>query len=108
MLTQLQGMNEAQRKHAAIKIRGDIKKLRAEADQLREQLSEHYRQVSLELSEAAKAERDKNRSEADERYAAEIQKMLQDPSLVRGKGKSKSSKKESEWRLWSIRKNQKK
>ena len=108
MLTQLQSMNEAQRKHAAIKIRGDIKKLRAEADQLREQLSEHYRQVSLELSEAAKAERDKNRSEADERYAAEIQKMLQDPSLVGGKGKGKSSKKESEWRLWSIRKNQKK
>lgn len=89
---QLQGMNEAQRKHAKIKIRAKIEDLQAEADDLRQQLSEHYKQVSEELAEYSKTELEKNRADADSKYAEEIQKMLQDPSLVGGKGKSSSKK----------------
>ncbi|MBO7451820.1 MAG: phage portal protein [Clostridiales bacterium] len=101
--SQLETMNPAQRKHAKIKIRAQIDKLKDEANELREALSEHYKQVNQELSESVKSGVEKNNYDANETYAAEIKKMLSDPSLV--KPKKANQKKESSWKLYVERKN---
>jgi len=90
---QLQSMNPAQRKHAKIKMRAQIDQLKKEANELREALSEHYKQVNEELSESLKTNLDKNAYDANEAYAAEIKSMLKDPSLVKPK-QEKEKKKE--------------
>ena len=89
--SQLNSMNEAQRKHARIKMRKQIESLKAEADKLRETLNEHYKGVSEELSEKSKSDLETNRSQAADTYELELQNMLKDPSLSTAK-KVKESK----------------
>lgn len=91
--SQLELMNPAQRKHAKIKIGVQVDNLKKEADKLRESLSEHYKQVNAELSEALKAGIERGNYEANDTYAKELERMLNDPSLV--KPKKTKSKKES-------------
>ena len=91
--SQLENMNPAQRKHAKIKIGVQVENLRKEADELRQALSEHYKQVNDELSQSLKTGLEINSNEAMDKYAAEIERMLNDPSLV--KPKKEKSKKES-------------
>ena len=102
--SQLESMNPAQRKHAKIKIRAQVDKLKKEANDLRESLSEHYKQVNKELSESLKSGIEKNNSDAEDTYAAEIKKMLSDSSLVKPK-KQEKSKEGSSWKLYVERKN---
>ena len=83
--SQLESMNPAQRKHAKIKIGAQIEQLKKEANELRQSLSEHYKQVNAELSESLKAEVEKGSNEALDKYAAELARMLKDPSLVKPK-----------------------
>lgn len=94
---QLEGMNDAQKKHAKIKIRAEIEKLRSEADEIREALNEYYSKISEEISATKKSELEKNRVDADNTYADEIQRMLKDPSMTQKK--KKKSEKEGSWKL---------
>ena len=100
-------MNPAQRKHAKIKIRGQIEKMKQEVNEIREALSEHYKQVNKELSETLKTNLEKNTYDANEAYAAEIQKMLNDSSLVAPK-KTKGTKQGSSYKLYVTRKSKEK
>lgn len=100
---QLQNMNDAQKKHAKIKIRAEVDRLKAEADRMREALSEYYSQINFEISEATKQGIDKNAIDADNEYASEIAKMLKDPSLVQTTSKKKKSKDEGKHHLAVVR-----
>ena len=105
--SQMDGMNEAQKKHMKIKIRHEISTLKKEADSLREYLSEHYTQVISDISAATKNEVDKNKVNADAEYANELQRMLNDPALKqvkKGSSKKKSSKELSPWAAFRERK----
>lgn len=100
---ELYNMNDAQKKHAKIKMRAAIDKLRAEADKMRQELSEYYSKLNFDVSEKTKEGIDKSRVEADNEYASEIAKMLKDPSLTQSSKKKKSSSKDGSWKLAVIR-----
>lgn len=100
---QLQNMNDAQKRHAKIKIRAEVEKLKEEADKMREELSNYYSELSSEISAKAKEGIEKNSVDADNEYASEIAKMLKDPSLVQS-SKKKSGKEGASWKLAVTRK----
>lgn len=95
---QLHNMNDAQKRHAKIKIRAEVEKLREEADKMRQELSEYYSKLNNDISAKTKEGIEKNATDADNEYASEIEKMLKDPSLVQSSKKKKSSEKGS-WKL---------
>lgn len=97
--SQLEGMNDAQKKHAKIKIRAEVDRLRNEADKLREAINEYYSKISEQISAEVKTGVEKNKINADNQYASEIQKMLQDPSLTAPDKKKKESKEDGKWKL---------
>ena len=93
---QLQNMNDAQKKHAKIKIRAEVERLRQQADKMRQELSDYYSKLNLEISAGTKEGIEKNAIDADTEYASEIAKMLKDPSLVQS---SKKKTKDTAWKL---------
>ena len=99
---QLQNMNDAQKKHAKIKIRAEVERLREEANKLRQELSDYYSKLNLEISANTKEGIEKNAVDADNEYASEIAKMLKDPSLVQT-SKKKKSKDEGKHHLAVVR-----
>ncbi|MBO4703968.1 MAG: phage portal protein [Bacilli bacterium] len=101
---QLHNMNDAQKKHAKIKIRAEVERLREEANKLRQELSDYYSKLNLEISANTKEGIEKNAIDADNEYASEIAKMLKDPSLVQSSKKKKSSGKDGAWKLAIVRK----
>lgn len=100
---QLHNMNDAQKKHAKIKIRAEVERLREEADKIRQELSDYYSKLNLEISANTKEGIEKNAVDADNEYASEIAKMLKDPSLVQSSKKKKSGK-DGAWKLAVVRK----
>ena len=95
---QLHNMNDAQKRHAKIKIRAEVEKLRKEADKMRQELSEYYSKLNNDISAKTKEGIEKNATDADNEYASEIEKMLKDPSLVQSSKKKKSGESGS-WKL---------
>lgn len=97
--SQLASMNPAQKKHAKIKIRSEIEKLRGDMSDFREYLSEYYTKINEDLSTKSKQSLDANSSKYLDEYASEIKKMLQDPNLVKTSSKKRSNKDEKSWKL---------